>query len=188
MTSEPHKNRFFVAILPPVEMQNRVNQIKQQFSDRYHSYAAQKSPPHITLQPPFVWEIESISEVEDCLNTFCQERSPFSLQLSGFGAFAPRVIYINVVKVPELLSLQADLRSQLEASLQLKDPSSEKRPYAPHMTVAFRDLSRPNFEAAWLEFQAQALEYDFVVSQISLLIHNGQRWNVYRDFGLKGKG
>lgn len=186
MTSHKRKSRFFIAILPPAEIQNQVDRIKQHFSDRYDSRAALKSPPHITLQPPFEWEIDSIYEVTGCLEQFSQKRSPFPLQLSGFGTFAARVIYINVAKVPELLSLQADLRAILETSLGIKDPSFQKRPYAPHMTVAFRDLSPQNFKTAWLEFESQPLAFDFIANRITLLVHNGQRWNIHREFELNG--
>jgi 2'-5' RNA ligase len=49
-------SRFFIALLPPQMIQDYANQIKQYFAEQYTSQGAQKSPPHITLQPPFVWE------------------------------------------------------------------------------------------------------------------------------------
>ncbi len=104
------------------------------------------------------------------------------VNLSGFGAFAPRVIYINVLKTPELLALQKDLMQYVETSLGIVEKVSKTRPFAPHMTVAFRDLTKQNFRKAWSEFQNRPLEFDFTASQLKLLIHDGRRWNVSAEF------
>ncbi|MBW4577362.1 MAG: 2'-5' RNA ligase family protein [Aphanothece sp. CMT-3BRIN-NPC111] len=186
------KRRFFIALLPPQEIQDYVNGIKQHFADYYGSRAAQKSPPHITLQPPFEWEIEAVPVLEQCLSKFAGARSPCAerdrppvpITLSGYGAFAPRVIYINVLKTPELLILQKDLMAEVEASLGIVEPVSKRRPFAPHMTVAFRDLTKQNFRAAWPEFQQRELHFDFTATLVTLLIHDGKRWNVHSEFPL----
>lgn len=130
--------RYFIALLPPQEIQAPVNTIKRQFVDRYASRKAQNSPPHITLQPPFEWSAEQVA-LEQCLLSFAHNCKPVVIQLAGFGAFALRVIYINVLKTSELLSLQAALATHLEKELTIVDPS-KSRTYAPHVTVAFREL------------------------------------------------
>lgn len=178
------KKRFFIALLPPQEMQDRANEIKQYFADRYNSRHAQKSPPHITLQPPFEWAIDSVAVLVECLSSFASTRQPIPIALSGFAAFSPRVIYIDVVKTPELLTLQADLMDRMETTLGIVDPISKKRPFAPHMTVAFKDLTRQNFNAAWREFQHRPLQFEFAANALTLLIHDGNRWNIYSEFPL----
>lgn len=175
-------NRFFIALLPPPDIQDQVNAIKQQFSDRYDSRAALKSPPHITLQPPFEWLSANLPALKQCLITFANHREPVAVKLSGFAAFPPRVIYINVLKTQELLILQTDLMAYLETVLEIVDPVSKSRPFSPHMTVAFRDLTRQNFKAAWPEFQQQALQFEFRANYLTLLLHDGKRWNVSDEF------
>jgi 2'-5' RNA ligase len=174
-------NRFFIALLPPPDIQVQVNAIKQHFSDRYDSRAALKSPPHITLQPPFKWLSANLPALKQCLSTFANHREPVPVQLSGFAAFPPRVIYINVLKTQELLMLQTDLMGYLETVLEIVDPVST-RSFSPHMTVAFRDLTRQNFKAAWTEFQQQALQFEFRANYLTLLLHDGKRWNVSNEF------
>jgi 2'-5' RNA ligase len=53
--SAPHLARYFIALLPPQEMQDYANQVRQHFADHYASRKAFNSPPHITLEPPFEW-------------------------------------------------------------------------------------------------------------------------------------
>ena len=179
------QHRFFVALLPPQFIQDEVNQIKQYFSDRYHSKKAFNSPPHVTLQPPFQWSEENVPVLETCLRDFAAGYSPIPVTLDGFGAFKPKVIYVNVVKTPELLRLQTDLLAHLEASLGIVDPVAKTRPFSPHMTVAFRDLTRQNFKAAWPEFEHRPLHFQFTASNLTLLIHDGRQWNVSVEFSFQ---
>ena len=69
----------------------------------------------------------------------------------------------------------------LETVLDIVDPVAT-RLFSPHMTVAFRDLTRQNFKAAWPEFQQQALQFEFKANYLTLLLHDGKRWNVSDEF------
>ncbi|NEQ22092.1 MAG: 2'-5' RNA ligase family protein [Microcoleus sp. SIO2G3] len=176
------KRRFFIALVPPLEIQDYANEIKEYFAQTYDSRAAQKSPPHITLQPPFEWQLDELPLLEQSLKTFAQSRTPVPITLQRFGAFVPRVIFINVLKTPELLTLQNELMTYCKASLGIIEPVSKTRPFAPHMTVAFRDLTKQKFRAAWSEFQHRTLEFEFTATELTLLIHDGRRWNVSASF------
>jgi 2'-5' RNA ligase len=181
-------SRFFIALLPPQDIQDYANQIKQYFADNYASRHAQKSPPHITLQPPFEWADSDVSRLEASIREFASEQQPLPMTLSGFAAFAPRVIYIDVVRSQELLTLQADLMAYVEANLSIVDKVSKTRPFAPHMTVAFRDLTRQNFKAAWPEFENRQLHFEFIADKLTLLIHDGRRWNIKSEFAFLAGG
>ena len=113
---------------------------------------------------------------------FACRQPPFPVQLQGFEAFPPRVIYIDVDKSPALIQLQASLAEHLADRCDIRDRNAH-RPYCPHMTVAFRDLTRSAFRQAWPEFEQRPYEASFTVDQLTLLIHR-QRWEVYESFGL----
>lgn len=183
--------RFFIALLPPPEMQDYANQVRQYFADRYASRKAFNSPPHITLQPPFEWNLSQRQNLIDSLSRFAQTQSTIPVTLSGFGAFPPRVIFINVVRSPELLTLQQRLAQHCATDLGIVDQYADRR-FAPHMTVAFRDLSPANFQQAWSEFAHQPLaltnaaaqQYTFQVTALTLLQHDGRLWQVDQPIGL----
>lgn len=184
MTNEkkPSKKRFFIALLPPQNVQEEATKIKEYFKDVYNTKAALKSPPHVTLQPPFEWEIEDLPSLIQALNNFSQSQQPFSMTLKGFSAFKPRVIYIDVLKNSELLSIQKSLMSHLESSLNIVHQVSKSRPFAPHLTVAFRDLTKKNFYQAWSEFKDKEIYYNFMINEITLLIHNGRNWDIHSEY------
>ncbi|MEH2352233.1 2'-5' RNA ligase family protein [Nostoc sp.] len=175
-------SRFFIALIPPQDIQDYANEIKQYFADRYTSSGALKSPPHITLQPPFEWADDNLPVLEASLKEFASEQQQVAITLKGFNAFAPRVIYINVVRSQELLTLQADLMAYTESNLRIVDKVSKTRPFAPHLTVAFRDLTKQNFKAAWPEFENRQLHFEFTADKLTLLLHDGKRWNIKREF------
>ncbi|PZV13754.1 MAG: 2'-5' RNA ligase [Leptolyngbya sp.] len=185
---EPKQQRCFIALVPPPEIQAIANTIKHQFADEYASQAAQKSPPHITLQPPFTWMPQALPNLEQQLAKFAMEQSPFEVELNGFAAFPPKVIYIDVVKTVVLLNLQTGLMANLEATLGIVDAPSKQRTFTPHMTVAFRDLTQPNFNAAWQIFQERSLQLHFLASSLSLLIYDEHQWHVYKTFPFFEKG
>lgn len=179
------KQRFFIALLPPDEVQQFVNKVKQHFAEVYNSRAAQKSPPHITLQPPFEWQLAELPLLKHKLQDFVQAQLSIPVILEGYRAFKPRVIYINVLRTPELLAVHKDLMAYLESSLGIVHQVSKSRPFAPHLTVAFRDLTKQNFHKAWLEFEHRQLHFAFIVPQLTLLIHDGRRWEVSQEFNFR---
>ncbi len=178
------KQRFFIALVPPLEIEQQITEIKQYFAQYYNSSGALHSPPHITLQPPFEWPAANVPKLEESLKDFAAKRLSIPVTLSGFAAFAPRVIYGDVVKSPQLLEIQKDLMSYIEANLGIVDRVSQSRPFVPHMTVAFRDLTQENFQTAWLEFQERSLHFEFTAAALTLLLHDGSRWNISNQFPL----
>ncbi len=71
-----------------------------------------------------------------------------------------------------------------EARLGIVDHASKNRLFAPHMTVAFRDLTEQNFSLAWQKFRDKSLHFEFVANDLTLLLHDGQRWTIAAEFPL----
>ncbi|AFZ36520.1 Phosphoesterase HXTX [Stanieria cyanosphaera PCC 7437] len=180
------KQLYFIALLPPAEIQTVVTEIKQHFAKIYNSKAALKSPPHVTLQAPFHLEKDNLPVLEKKLAEFVKSESTMPMILDGFSAFRPRVIYVNVLKTPELLTIQTKLTNHLESTLGIVHRAAKSRPFAPHMTVGFKDLTKTNFYQAWEEFKDQKIYFEFTVSNLTLLTHNGSCWEIYREFLLAG--
>lgn len=173
---------YFIALLPPQEIQDYATGVKQYFADNYDSQYAFKSPPHITLQPPFEWEEHKLIDLDSCLQKFTMNRKSISINLDGYNAFPPRVIYIDVVQSPDLMDLQADLVAFLETNLGIVDEAGKSRGFTPHMTVAFKDLKKSKFKAAWQEFQNKQLDFEFIADGLWLLKHEDKKWHLLKEF------
>ncbi|WP_017301146.1 2'-5' RNA ligase family protein [Nodosilinea nodulosa] len=179
--------RFFVALLPPPPLQDEITAIKQDIWQRFDSGAALKSPPHITLQPPFQWPPAQVDSLEQCLAAFARSQPPVPIQLRGFSAFAPRVIYVDVARTAEVMAIQAALAATLGNDCGIADRVADGRPFIPHITVGFRDLTVAAFQQAWDEFCDRPFAANFVAQNLTLLRHDSQRWQVCCQFSLRSQ-
>ena len=163
-----------MAVVPPVGLRADLEEMKVAFSRQYSARHALKSPPHVTLLPPFR---ENEGSIIPNLETVAGRFSPFDITLENYGAFKPRVIYIDVLHSEELNQLRKTLVTAFEFDY-------DTRPFRPHLTLATRDLSKAMFHKAWSTLQHQSFNVSFHVDRIYLLKHNGKNWDLYRDFPL----
>jgi 2'-5' RNA ligase len=176
--------KYFIAILPSAEISERVRSWQQELADRYGTKGSLRSPPHLTLHMPFQWKESREQELIDGLSTFCRKTLPFMVGLEGFGAFPPRVIYVNVKDNPELSAFQKELTRFCKTNFDLHNSTYADHPYHPLITLAFRDLRKPDFPAAWSDFSSKDFRVEFQVVQACLLRHTGKEWIVHREMEL----
>lgn len=174
--------KYFIAIVPPQPILGEVLAIKQYVASQYHSKGALRSPAHITLHMPFECEEDKEQRLTDCLGLF-KFVQPVSIELKNYGCFEPRVIYVDVASNAVLQSLQHDLVQHVKTRLHLLNQANSLRGFHPHLTVAFRDLKKPQFYKAWEEFRERTFSAQFDCKSICLLKLNDAGWSVHKEFG-----
>ncbi|HEY3402123.1 MAG TPA: 2'-5' RNA ligase family protein [Ohtaekwangia sp.] len=180
--SEEKLKQYFIALIPPPPVYDDALRLKNYFRDQYNSKASLNSPPHITMHMPFRWKEAKENDLIESLRGFSLGRSSFKLQLLNFGAFAPRVIFIDVTPHEELARLSKELHRFCKRDLNLFNAAYKDQAFHPHLTLAFRDLKKPMFLKAWEEFQERKFSASFTVDKLVLLKHNGKVWDVFRQF------
>jgi len=175
--SNPHDPLYFIALIPPPAVQESIRTLQGEMSHRFHSQAALKSPPHITLIPPLPLSEPAVALLREELQRTSQPLAPFPIVLEGFAAFAPRVVYVHVQPSVALSTLQSHLIDRLQQQPPLQRPlnSRHRYPFIPHITIGFRDLSVEHFEQAWPEFQHRSFQTTFLAEALTLFQHNGQQ-------------
>lgn len=181
-SSELQQRRFFIALLPPLAIQDYATSVIRELSECFQTRTA-KAPPHVTLQAPFLWPLETVASLQQSLRQVASQHRAFPVTLSGFAAFPPRVLYLNVLKTPELLTLQTRLSEELE-QIGIVDAVAKRRPFTPHLTVASRNLTRQTFRAAWSRLESRVVNLEFTAEHLTLLLHDGQGWQVHSEFAL----
>ena len=176
---------FFVALLPPEHLQREVTAFKNYIAEKWGAHHALNSPPHLTLQPPFVWPENDLEALKNCLAGFASRQTPFTVELSGFGAFPPHVVFIKPLKNRFLSRLFHNLVICLERELGFSDPRNQ-RPFHPHMTIAHRDLDARDFSAVWSYFVEKKFERQFEANVLALLRNVRGKWEVEEQFPLGG--
>ena len=186
MAIKPEKRKqYFVAIIPPTPVYEEVLALKEHFRDQYGSKAALNSPPHITLHMPFLWNVEKEGKLIAGIHAFVSQRDPIKVCLDNFSSFPPRVIFINVTESDALQALQKDMHRYFKRELDIFNANYKERPYHPHLTLAFRDLRKPQYRLALQEFSTREYKAEFMADQIALLKHNGKSWDVLKEFLLE---
>jgi 2'-5' RNA ligase len=170
---------YFVAIVPEEPVYSEVLAFKSEFSDRFNSSAALRSPPHITLHMPFQWKEKKEEQLLSSLDELAILQQPFNITLTDFGSFIPRVIYVNVVDCDALNIIQKEV-GRNAANYWHIYPQPNSRPFKPHLTIAFRDLKKPMFHEAWKEFEQRKYKAEFTVNDLCLLKHNGKSWDIFQ--------
>lgn len=184
-TLDKNKSLYFIAIIPPAIIYNQILDWKNYFAEYHNSKASLKSPPHLTLHMPFRFSQAKEDKIYQCMQDVASDYQSFNLKLNNFLAFEPRVISINVEENQALRGLQKSLARAGRASLDVFNDSYKDRGFTPHITLAFRDLKKPEFYKAWKKFEKEKFEVTFTVQDICLLKHNGTEWQVYHKQPLR---
>ena len=160
--------KYFLAIKPYEQESQRITELKRQLLESFGLKYALKSPPHITLKMPFVHNVLKEKELIKSLQAFVSKEQPFLLSLRGVGSFGSRVAFIKVKYPPDLKSFQQRLiifcKKNLKKKLELSDTN-----YHPHLTVAFKDFKKGQFEPVMDFIRKASIDARFQVDQITLL-------------------
>lgn len=184
MREKKSEQRYFLAIIPPEPVYSEALRLKHYFKDQYNSKAALNSPPHITLHMPFAWKENKEADLITRLEVFSREQNSFEVRLTNFSAFEPRVMFIDVVKEDKLEALQKRLKRFCKAELNLFNADYRELAFHPHLTLAFRDLKKPEFYKAWDDFKERKFDATFNVTSIALLKQDGKEWKILKNLFL----
>ena len=99
--------------------------------------------------------------------------------MNNFGAFKPRVIYIKISENGSLYALYEKLNRTF-------NEGKHGGRFNPHMTLAFRDLSKVMFYKAWQKYKSMPFRAEFDVHSLFLLKHDQKHWELYREFRFGG--
>jgi 2'-5' RNA ligase len=180
------EKRYFIAILPPIDLMNEVERIKVDFEENYQSKGAKNAPAHITLHMPFLWKEEKEQLLISGLSTLQKNNSSFTIQLHHFSHFDDRVIFIDVKMSDVLIQLQKQVVNCMK-HLFIFNQLEDKRGFHPHMTVAFRDLKKEQYTKAWSVYKEKKFDKSFSCSSFSLLRYENKLWKEIHIFNLKNE-
>jgi len=179
-------NLYLIALIPHIELREQIKALKTELKERFHAKHALKSPAHITLQMPFKTSNKDEPYLIKTLQEFAANQDAFQVELSGFGCFSPRVIFVKAIEHDPIISLHAKLKKVLIEGMAFEEHIISQDIH-PHMTIATRDLSVGNFKAAWGGFKKREFEASYLNKSLFLLKHNGKFWDIYREFLFKNQ-
>jgi len=174
--SGPH-NMYFVAILCPRHVNEKVLLFKNWMKEQFGCVVALKSPAHITLVPPFWLSEAKEGLLLQALQSFGSKIDGLQIELDGFSHFGKRVLFASVKDNPHLNELKSQVQAHFIKSFGTSIKKDD-RPFHPHITIANRDLKPSDFEKAWQHFNTKTFHESFLANSIFLLKLRSGRWHV----------
>ena len=176
---------YYIAIILPEPLQTDITTFKNDIYQRFGAKSALKSPAHITLFPPFNWNETEENVLKTMLDGFILQHQtadrPLSIKLKNFDFFRKSTVFVQLETNENLLILRGALLAYLSTHIALSDNKDAARPFHPHVTIVSRDISESDFDAIWAEYSSNIYKKTFVAAAISLLKHNGTRWEVAHE-------
>ncbi len=172
-----------IALLLPPSVADRVRQEQQYIALHFGPKHALRTPPHITLIPPLAVTPAENSLLIKMAEKISHAYKPFSLQLDGFDAFPPKVVYLRLQESPALEALYKLWRRELMLQLPHLLDKYPDRPYHPHVTLAHRDVTREQFNAIREHFSGREFRTAWEVKGFWTLEHVPRGWEPEREFG-----
>lgn len=178
--------RFFLAVAPPAPLLDEIEAFRGRWGHPHH-----KVEPHITIQPPFLWEGRPEPWLEVAAKVVGQLK-PFPVELEGTGRFArSRVLFLQPVGVG-LERLQAAVTKAMVGIL--PDEGRPQRPgFHGHITLAagrfgITDERIDAMEAEAKREQFAAARFEVKSLQVYRWGPGEHRWSRFKDlpFGENG--
>ena len=182
-------NLYMFAIMPPAELSGKIHDIRLAFAEQFKFVAALKPPVHITLYPPFRLSISEAKIFEQQipkLQRLADKQAPFLLHLSDYGYFDKEfspVLYIDVLKSPELGKLHSNFLKELKTYM---NPEKKSDPYTPHVTVGYRDTKPEVFPDIKALYSKRTFKASFECDAFYLCKHDRKNWQIFRKYPLHG--
>ncbi len=167
----PRNHSYFIAIPIPEPLNTQIESIKREISLNFGTKSVLKSPPHITMIPPFFWGNE-----EQLLMLVDGFSFPsFEIRLKNYDFFQLGVVFIDVVENQDLVKLHQQFEDVFYTSYpQLKKKA--KFPFHPHITVGNRDWKKESFLKCWEEKKNEKFEEIFFCKKLTLLKNINGLW------------
>ena len=172
-----------MAILPEEPLQTELMAMKNWVYTQTGSKGALRSPAHITLHMPFKWKKSKEELLTKSLERLASSNSKFEVSLKNYSCFEPRVIFVDVENSEELTSISNELKVVSKKEWKLELPK-DLRGFHPHITIGFRDLKKPQFYKVWDQLKEKSFISSFKIATLTLLKHNGKKWEAYKKFDL----
>ncbi len=166
---------FYMAAKCPEAIDEKIGSFKSYMNEKYGCRAAQKSPAHITVVPPFKAEDETLESLKAFVDEFNMTIIPISLELNGFGAFGERVIFVDITKNDDLHKLEQTCMAEFTE----KFPGiifGLKPDFNPHVTIATRDIPEGKFNEAFEYFTQQQYNDSFTCNALKLFKLENNVW------------
>jgi 2'-5' RNA ligase len=177
---------YLWAILPPPDLEGRIEAARQEFAGNFQCFKALRPPVHLTLYQPFKTSDMLAGRHIDQLKAWISTQPGFSLALNGFSFFENArspVVFIDVLPDTALEELNAGLSHK---TVELFGLQGGRTRFHPHFTIGYRDIPPGIFPEIKKAYRNRPFSASFEVSSIYFFRHSGLKWELLHTCELGG--
>ncbi|MCA1557515.1 MAG: 2'-5' RNA ligase family protein, partial [Acidobacteria bacterium] len=144
--------------------------------------------PHISYHVSGEYDVDRVKMV---MKVFAQHTAPFRVRCCGLGVFTgpEPVLYIPIVRSPQIAEFQHELWHQLTKSSGKVEFAYRPARWVPHITLAERDLTQRALGAIVRRFCTMELNQQVTVNNLALIYElSGKERVIYRVNLTEGEG
>ena len=134
--------------------------------------------PHLTIGNGILVDESKLMQVESDIEALVKNENTFQVALEGFGGLTnrkggegeittPYVLWVDVVVNKELTELVGKVRDIITSKCELW--YQMPKPYTPHVTLAFRDLSEDGYSNGLDYLNGRSFNNSAQISHIALV-------------------
>ena len=180
----------------PHPIKTKIKKYQKQTSKKFNTIRALDWVPHITIADRVLIPEDKFSTICNKLKEICSNTKPIKVNTKNLRFLEPTkspfennyVIFIDVNVTKELKEIHDLIQNNIYKGL--KRPSYKSDKYEPHITLAYRDLTKENFNKAKSFFKDKTIktDYSFTLDNLQLVVtlRNEQRRPI-RIFKFKNK-
>jgi 2'-5' RNA ligase len=175
-------NLKLIAIVPPEPVFTDIRKEQEYIAETWGPKHALRTPPHLTIVPPLSLTSGEMGWLFGMASALAATFYPFRLELKDYNSFKPRVVFIQPIVPKELY----DLYELWHQALMVKMPHVldryPDRPYNPHVTLAHKDVTHPQFDKIWNYYSGKKYRKSFQVDHFCILSYHEHGWEVERKY------
>lgn len=172
---------YYISLVCPDPPAGTIRAYQKWMYDHFGCRAAMKSPPHITLVPPFWFPEEKEASLKQILSDVSFDQDAVEVTWDGFNHFGKRVLYVQVGENPDLHRLESLLSRHLSLNPEAVTIPG-RQSFLPHITVAARDMTPSAYTQAWAYFSGKPFKGSFAANSTFLMKLEPGRWNIEAFF------
>jgi len=171
--------KYFFAVLPTTTILNEIIAFQREIEANFGSVHAQKTPPHITIIPPFDCGEEKLWDFTEKTSLFLADKSIIDLKiyLDNFQCFDGRTLFIDVAKNEPFEKLCKELKLLFNQQ-KITKQRVEKHFFIPHITIANKDIKKRDFRIASEDFKKRNYQRSFDLKTLAVLELVEEKWVV----------
>ncbi len=178
------KGLYYIAIIPPLEIEKKHRQIKEDIAKEFGCKHALNKVPHITLIKPFFLPQNHQEELQSAVSRAAVLVTDFEVKLNGFRHFSEHTLYIDVEDEPAMQALFRGLKKEINYTFRGQRKGESRAKIKAHLTVAYKDVSSV-FEQLWEKYEELLFADSFMAKEVSLYKLEDKRWECISKSPLK---